>query len=348
MWILSDCPERLSDLLGECVSWEQRDAATLSGPERDLLRALGVGPTISAHETDEAGADDFWTRVVIVGDAPGSQFDALQEALRSGLELDGPLACWALSGRKFHGQRERPWAVSQGNLFLTVAFPLHAKAADVAPSLVMLPAVAVVDAVQTLPGLAEAPTIKWVNDIFLGGRKVAGVLAASSCLHDEIQTAVLGIGVNVVQAPVLDPTPFVPAAGSLKDAGARVSLTELFWTVLEKLADRYRTLRARGPADLLQAYRNASLVTGRRVRVWPESANLEGTPETWPPPLVAGVVRSIEADLSLRVEGHEETINKGRLALDEACDHLNLTSTCSRIVQETGRSTGLVKGALRG
>jgi hypothetical protein len=41
-----------------------------------------------------------------------------------------------------------------------------------------------------------------------------------------------------------------------------------------------------------------------------------------PEPTAAGVVRCIETDLSLRIEGHDAPVTKGRLALEEACGAL--------------------------
>src|ERR1043166_6347211 len=44
-----------------------------------------------------------------------------------------------------------------------------------------------------------APTIKWPNDIYLSGRKVAGVLVEGRIAPDGSYVAVAGIGINVNQ-----------------------------------------------------------------------------------------------------------------------------------------------------
>src|SRR3954462_15770067 len=44
-----------------------------------------------------------------------------------------------------------------------------------------------------------APTIKWPNDIYLAGRKVAGVLVEGRTASDGSYVAVAGIGINVNQ-----------------------------------------------------------------------------------------------------------------------------------------------------
>jgi BirA family biotin operon repressor/biotin-[acetyl-CoA-carboxylase] ligase len=62
-----------------------------------------------------------------------------------------------------------------------------------------LGALAVAEALDAQGATAE---IKWPNDVLLGGRKVAGVLAESSWIGEELDYAVLGIGVNVRPASV--------------------------------------------------------------------------------------------------------------------------------------------------
>ena len=139
-----------------------------------------------------------------------------------------------------------------------------------------------------------------------------------------LETAVLGIGVNVARTPAIGPTLFVPAVGSLAEEGISLSLATFFWCVLDKLAERYRALLEHGPDTLLRSYREASCVVGQRVRVWDQSADYSGPVGEWPTPLAAGIVTSIETDLALRIDGHGNPVRSGRLALEEACAALGL------------------------
>ena len=319
MRILTDCRERLVDTFPPLTAWTERKVSVLDEPEQQLWRTLTATSRAWTARLESSGLSTFWRRLVVIGQAARSQFDALHETLADGLSLDGPTAVVALGGDKFRGQRGRRWSAVKGNLFLTVGLPGGAPTARLVPGLVMLPAVAVVDAIRRHGGANSRPTIKWVNDVLVNGRKVAGVLTATLCCNGLIEAAVLGVGVNVVRAPNIEPTPFAPAAGCLADAGITVTLGRFMWDVLDRLADRYRALFEDGPADLLQAYREASCVVGRRVRIWEESADRFETKEVWPTPIAAGVVQSIEQDLSLRIDGRREPVGRGRLALDEVC-----------------------------
>ncbi len=60
-------------------------------------------------------------------------------------------------------------------------------------------ALAVCDAIESAAG--EKPDIKWVNDVYLGGRKVCGILTEASVSMESggLDYAVLGIGINVYE-----------------------------------------------------------------------------------------------------------------------------------------------------
>jgi len=129
-----------------------------------------------------------------------------------------------------------------------------------------------------------------------------------------------GMGVNVVCAPSIEPTPFVPAVGCLRECAgaAQVTLRDVLWAVLAAVAKRLDGLHLGGHSALLAEYRRVSLVIGQKVRVWDERA-VEGDVTTWSAPSAAGLVADIEPDLSLRLEGRSQRVERGRLAFEEAC-----------------------------
>jgi biotin-[acetyl-CoA-carboxylase] ligase BirA-like protein len=309
MQVLTDNRDLFAEFLPQA---EWRDGP--SDLDRDLWDALAQGRPAWVVNLPE---ERFWSRLVLVGSAPESQFDILRSLLGGGSSLPGPVAAVALTGEKFHGHRGRRWEVKPGNLHLSAAMEPGRSAADMGPALNMLPAVASVDAIAEATGGLIKPGIKWVNDILHEGRKIGGVLAASHVTGMTLDSAIFGIGINVTERPDVEPTPFVPLAGSLDGAG----LSQVMWAVLRGLGRRYRELLAKGPAPLLEAYRRHSLVVGRKVRIWEESTG-ERSAGNWPEPLAAGRVESIEPDLSLRIEGRNEAVGKGRLAFEQACrDH---------------------------
>jgi BirA family biotin operon repressor/biotin-[acetyl-CoA-carboxylase] ligase len=90
------------------------------------------------------------------------------------------------------GRLGRTWVSRPGNLYLSVVF--RPSLQDL-PSLSCLGAVAVVRAIRQATGLN--PRLKWPNDVLLSGKKVAGVLVESAIQGEQLEYAVLGIGINV-------------------------------------------------------------------------------------------------------------------------------------------------------
>lgn len=269
---------------------------------------------------DTPATGERWRCLMVIGDAPASQFDLLHGLLRREAGI-GPVACLALEGRDFHGHRGRSWAAEPGNIHLSVGLPVNLPPSGTLPLLIMLPAVAVVDAVREVTGGRVQPGIKWVNDILVEGRKIAGVLTTTQTRGALVEAVTLGIGLNVARAPVVAPTPFVPRTGALHDHidGGKPGIFKVLTHLLAALQRRHGQLLAGEGEKILGRYRNSSLVLGQQVRVWDESQGEREAGERWPAPLAAGRVLSIEADLTLRIEGFDPPVSSGRLALESAC-----------------------------
>lgn len=322
MLVLSDCPERLGGL-ARVQDGLETPAYSLPPGDRALWRTLGGADRLWRGTGRDPGPSGFWSHAVILAEAASSQFDALREALGEGLGLPGPTAAVALTGRGFHGQRDRPWASAPGNLHLSAVVPGPGLSAAALPALPMLPVVALVDAVRALSGETLRPGIKWVNDVLVDGRKLGGVLTSTQTRGDQVTAVLLGIGLNLATAPPVPPTPFVPRVGCLADAGTRVTWEAAMAAVLAALGRRLTELIARGPAALLDAYRHSSLVIDREVCVCADRGPGETRVEVRPAPILRGTVRAIAADLSLILEGVEAPVTGGRLAFAEDWDRFD-------------------------
>lgn len=124
-------------------------------------------------------------------------------------------------------------------------------------------------------------TLKWPNDVLVGGSKLAGVLA--ELVAQAEPAVVLGIGLNVHPVGDVEPGPGGLAATSLAECGARTTdRTEVALRLLRALAEREAAWRmARGDlaeAGMLDAYRRVCGTLGRAVTVsMPEGESLTGT-----------------------------------------------------------------------
>ncbi len=101
--------------------------------------------------------------------------------------------------------------------------------------------------------------IKWVNDIYIDGRKVCGILTESVVdAHGRLDSAVLGIGVNV--ADTAFPADIADTAASLHiSADMRPQLAA---AILERFFPYYRQLPEKA---YLNEYRRRSILTGKYI-----------------------------------------------------------------------------------
>lgn len=108
--------------------------------------------------------------------------------------------------------------------------------------------------------------IKWVNDVFVRGRKVCGILteAAFAAETDQLDYAVVGIGINVTEPEGGFPPELSGVAGALLSGRTRDARARLLAALLEELFSLYGSLADGGYID---EYRRRCFVIGRRVRV---------------------------------------------------------------------------------
>ncbi|MGH3347258.1 MAG: biotin--[acetyl-CoA-carboxylase] ligase [Nocardioides sp.] len=137
-----------------------------------------------------------------------------------------------------------------------------------------LPLLAGIAVAGALTEAGVPATLKWPNDVLIGGRKTAGILA------ERLDTpagsaAVLGIGVNVHQREEELP---VPAATSVELAtGSAPDRTDLLLEILARLRHQYDAWSAGGGAAVRAAYLDACGTVGQEVRVaLPGGAELVG------------------------------------------------------------------------
>jgi biotin-(acetyl-CoA carboxylase) ligase len=247
-----------------------------------------------------------------------SQYRVLRDILTEGVDLDHPLVFVAGTGENFEGQAGRGWSALAGNLHLSLALPCRLKAGPEALALTALPAVAVQRTLSALaPGRdGPSPGIKWANDVLVADRKVSGVLTYARTRGAGINAVVYGIGVNVAEAPQLGPSIFSPGATSLaRICGAeRADLGGVLRRLFAELVEWHGVLQNDGPAAIIEAYRSASLLTGRRVGIWPAETPDDIDPWDYPPTR-EGIVKGIGPDLALELEGQAEPVRSGRLAI---------------------------------
>jgi BirA family transcriptional regulator, biotin operon repressor / biotin---[acetyl-CoA-carboxylase] ligase len=164
------------------------------------------------------------------------------------------------------GRRGRSWHSPPGaGLYVSVVLtPSRSSAPDRATSLLTLTAgVALADAVERVTGIA--PAIKWPNDLLVGRRKLAGILAEGVPGRTGLHAVVLGYGINVLAASF--PPDLAPRVTSLEsELGRVVDRAALLAESLATLSERYAELMTGGFDAILDAWRSRSFGSrGARV-----------------------------------------------------------------------------------
>ena len=164
-------------------------------------------------------------------------------------------------------------------------------------------AVAVSEAVEALSG--EPAAIKWVNDVFLRGKKVCGILTEGSFDMEsgQFEYAILGAGINVYEPVGGFPAEISEIAGSVLVSPAPDAKNRVIAEYLNRFLPLYREL---GSAATNAEYRKRSFVLGKMVNV------LVGDRAT--------PARAIDIDERCRLlveyeNGRRETLSSGEISV---------------------------------
>ncbi|MHB2169226.1 biotin--[acetyl-CoA-carboxylase] ligase [Alsobacter sp. R-9] len=165
-----------------------------------------------------------------VFDSLGSTNDEALARARSG----DPGRLWIVAREQVggRGRQGRAWTSPRGNLYASLLLVDPCPVA-VSPQLGFVAGVALCDAARAAcPGAPLA--LKWPNDLLLGGAKVSGILVEGATVAGGGLVVVVGIGVNVREAPTGTPYP----AAALASVVPALQPETLFAALAEAMASR--------------------------------------------------------------------------------------------------------------
>lgn len=160
------------------------------------------------------------------------------DELRLGEYREGDIV-WAERQTAGRGQRGHSWSSGEG-LDLTFSMLLRPVFLEVAEQFwaLRVTALALCD---TFAEYGIGTRIKWTNDIYVGDRKMTGVLIENSLEGDRLASMIIGIGINVNSTefdPAL-PNPTSMAA----ETGRRFDRQEVLERFAANMQSRYEMLR---------------------------------------------------------------------------------------------------------
>lgn len=187
-------------------------------------------------------------------------------------------------------------------LYMSLIYPNNQKAN--AASVTTVAAVAVCKAIEKLTH--KKPAIKWVNDIFLEGRKICGILTEGVINFEtgKIDSIIVGIGLNVTEAATV-PEDFHSIIGSVYplEETNTVMRNQFASEIINQLDYMYQNLDQN---NYLDDYRERCFVLGQPVTFTERQI------------MQKGIARSIDDEGGLVVElesGEWKTLRYGEISI---------------------------------
>lgn len=253
--------------LSRTAVWKAANALRTSGYRIEAVRnrgyRLAAGADILCKSDMEAllGTDGEGLTLEVL-----SCVDSTNSLLREKANAGIPEGYVVLAGQQTGGRGRmgrRFYSPPDTGLYLSLLLrPTHLPPAQ-AVGITTMAAVAACRAIEEVSH--QDAQIKWVNDIYLGGKKVCGILTEASIGLESgsLDYAVVGVGFNVCPPEEGFPEEISRIAGAIlprSQEGARNRLAAAF---LKHFLAIYRS----GGTGYAEEYRRRSLVIGKPIQV---------------------------------------------------------------------------------
>jgi len=234
------------------------DAATNKGyrlsPDSDILSPQGIRRFLKPEYRD--------LDLTVLPTAPSTNALVREKANQGRPEGCVIIACEQTAGRGRYGRQF--FSPVDSGVYLSLLLRPTAYSPQQATCLTAAAAAAMCQAIEAVTG--QQPGIKWVNDIFLHGKKVCGILteAAVGLETGTLNYMVLGAGVNLYPPAEGFPEEIQSIAGSVLERSCPEAKNRLVGEFLNRFWDFYSHPECRA---YLEDYRARSLAIGRNVTV---------------------------------------------------------------------------------
>ncbi|MFL4359319.1 bifunctional biotin--[acetyl-CoA-carboxylase] ligase/biotin operon repressor BirA [Streptococcus uberis] len=195
------------------------------------------------------------------------------------------------------GRMNRPFFTSEnGGIYMSLHLKPNVHYSDLEP-FTMMAASSITKAISRLTGIDTQ--IKWVNDIYLGQKKIAGIIteAITSVETGLITDVIIGIGLNFFIKDF--PDDLNSKAGSLFSAQPTVTRNQLIieiWKLFTEIPVK----------DHIKVYKDKSLVLNRQVTFMENDTLISGK----------AIAITDEGHLVIRLEsGQEKILRSGEISL---------------------------------
>lgn len=175
-----------------------------------------------------------------------------------------------------HGRLRRPWISHlPGNLCMTLVLKPRQAEPGALP-LANLSQLLALSVCRALAASGVPATLKWPNDVLVGGRKIAGLLAETVVQGAEFVGMVLGVGVNLNLDAAALATIDQPATSLAEWTGSPVAVDDFRDAVLEDFFGRCDAFLTIGFGLIRQDYLSRCGFIGTEVEIRRPDETLRG------------------------------------------------------------------------
>lgn len=194
------------------------------------------------------------------------EIDSTNNYLKRVAKNYNELLCIANKQDSGRGRLGRTFISNKTNgIYMSLLVRPNIKLSD-ATKITCMSAVAIKDAISDLTNIN--PLIKWVNDIYISGKKVSGILVESSIEDNNLDYIIIGIGINVYRQK-FDESIMNIATSIEHETNIVISRNELISKVINNI---YKHINSFYTSDFMNKYIDSSFVIGKDVEL-----NMRGT-----------------------------------------------------------------------
>ena len=212
------------------------------------LRTLWLGKDLRVY--DEVQSTNA-TALLVIRDSP------------NGMVI---LAETQVQGR---GRLTRPWASPPGGIWMSLILKPKIPLSQVG-RINMAVGVALCRTISSLFSLQAG--IKWPNDLLMGDQKICGILTEIGAQADQLDYAVVGVGLNVNNDSSSFPSEW-KATSLATELDRKIDRCELIARILEETEAAIDNMNS---PDIYEEWRSLSLTLNKQVRISSYSGDLEG------------------------------------------------------------------------
>jgi BirA family biotin operon repressor/biotin-[acetyl-CoA-carboxylase] ligase len=183
-------------------------------------------------------------------------------------EEKSPFVVLANQQLKGRGRLGRSWhSPKGGNIYLSMGFRPNVQVVQIR-NFTLWQGIHICKLLRDHVG-TDKIKVKWPNDLYYEGKKLAGMLTEASIDCESIKTLVFGLGLNVNISSKKYPDGLAQDSVSLENiAGGQVRLHELSAKIIKTILNCFdKTINATDGNELIKEWKDVDELNGKRIQV---------------------------------------------------------------------------------